>query len=185
MGMLFNTDATMDILKVINGVFNKNGLKRIRENSTSWQNAFNSLPNGTTGTYATINGNPSMSLNIDLDGGKGLRSANWQIWLKILDKTTMTPNPDTGSGSINVSNYIGVHIKAAIADTSFTQIEFFAVPGKSPSSSSSNITAVAAPYSDGSSDKSLIVTVNTATLDLFLAANLAEEFSGHHRRRRR
>jgi hypothetical protein len=184
MGMLFNTAATVDILAVVNTVFSKEGLKRIRQNTSSWQGVFSSLPPA-GGTYKALN-NPSSGsgLNMDLDDGKGLRSANWQAWLGILDDSTMI-NPDQGAtGSINVSTYIGKHISTVIGDASFAQIEFFAVPGTDPSASSSNIGAVALPYSDQATDKSLIITIKTATLDKLLAANLGIGYASGSRRRR-
>jgi hypothetical protein len=125
MGMLFNTDDTLRILKVINQAFSRQGLNRLRKDTTyPWATAFSQLPNpngfgGATGTYNTV----AKALGIDLDGGTGLGSARWHKFLNILDV-----QPQQGSV---VATIIGQAISNALNNKNYSQVEIFAVPTSS------------------------------------------------------
>jgi hypothetical protein len=128
--MLFNTDATIDILKVVNTAFNRDNLRRLRHDTAfPWTTAFSQLPNpagfgGAVGTYNTV----AKALGIDLDGGAGLRSRNWQAWLDQIDNKTQS----VAGIQTTVSTVIGQAISDAINNNgqSYRQIEFFAVPAQ-------------------------------------------------------
>jgi hypothetical protein len=171
MGMLFNTEATVEIIAKVNAAFNKQGVRRLRIDQnlagggggggTDWMSIFNALPNagGKNGTYASV----VKDFPIDFDEGKSLRSKNWRAWLNKMDGSTMT-NPDTGAGQINVALYIGQKISAVINDTSYDQIEFFAVPTAPPASAARNISASARDVT-ANAEKSMVIQINTSTVD--------------------
>lgn len=159
MGMLFNTDTTLNMLMVVNTAFNRDGLNRIRnDKAPGWPTIFGGLP-GTAGTYALA----ASPLNVDLDGGRGLRSKRWQSWLKILDKNTNT-------NGTNLATYVGTQINNAIANTgaTYTAIEFFAVP-TAPSAGAS-ITALGTDYPNGDGTMTKVITFTTSTLDALTVA---------------
>jgi hypothetical protein len=114
MGMLFNTPATLQILKTVSTVFNQSGLKRIRSEG-GWDARFNGLP-GANGTYSTV----AAPLGVDHDDTT--MSGNWQTWL--------TDYFDINTTNLDkykiVAAFVGERIASAITDNSnCLQVEFF------------------------------------------------------------
>ena len=83
MGMLFNTDDTIAMLRIVNLAFNQAGLSRIRNDKTTTAptaQTFTTL-GSVVATYTAV----AKPLGIDFDAGSGLRSIRWQKWLGYLD----------------------------------------------------------------------------------------------------
>jgi len=168
MGMLFNTDGTQEILKRLNEAFNAAGLQRLKTANTGnvWSQAFADIGTVQGGNRVLSYNTIARPLGIDLDVGSpttGLRSHNWQKWLKYIDT-----HVNTGSTN-SVSTDIGAKIGTAItqANPPYSQVEFFATPAPPDKDDTSYlyVTATTQDYTDAYGNLSLIVTVNTCTVD--------------------
>jgi hypothetical protein len=159
MGMLFNTDATLEILRLANFVFNRDGFRRLNKDQnafaaggaaagTDWVTLFQSMGTGPS-TYATVCGPLGLDFDIGL-GGKSLRSKTWQKWLSYID------THNSGTTTTKCSNVIGVALGAAI-NSNVVAAEFFAVPDTSMLVSTRTV-AINGEYS-------LIIVVHTVTVD--------------------
>jgi hypothetical protein len=164
MGMLFNTDDTIAMLRIVNLAFNQAGLSRIRNDKTTTAptaQTFTTL-GSVVATYTAV----AKPLGIDFDAGSGLRSIRWQKWLGYLDSIQQ---PSTMK---SVSNYIGNAISIAITSKSpiYSQVEFFVVP--TPASAKvPTISALAQDFQDVNGEYSKIITITTSTVDQLLSAS--------------
>ena len=162
MGMLFNTESTLEILRLVNNAFSVDGLRKLRfeinsgTGKSQWLDKFNKM--GTSGhdTYTTV----ASPLDIDLDIGRGNshRSSRWKRYLSYLDSTNVSGTAQT------VANQIGGFLITAINDTSYDAVEFFAVP-------STNATASVVVNQSNLQNliginKIMIITVTTTVVDL-------------------
>ncbi len=152
MGMYFNTPATVRTLAILNTVFNKAGLRRIRDEGV-WADNYQQLP-GAHGTYATF------GVPLGFDHDDATLSKNWSDWLtNIFDKELMPDNLTI------IATAVGQALNNAITDPNCVQIEFFGVPQKT------GITATIISLPEKQKPTySLIVTITTTTKDVLLAA---------------
>jgi hypothetical protein len=153
MGMLFNTDDTVEILNLVNRTFNVTGFKRIifdqNHGGTNWSNLFTNMGSTATYTYPNV----AIPLGLDFDIGsptKTLRSRRWKKFLDYIDAT------NSGATTTKCSAMIGTAIVAAIT-AGYSAVEFFAVPGNSMSVTSSNLAI--------SGQTTTIITINTIPID--------------------
>lgn len=161
MGMLFNTDDTVEILSILNHAFNRAGMARLRTDTDAPSAATFSTLGGAVDTYTNV----CAVLGVDFDGGTGLRSKRWRKWLKKLDSIHQGA---AGPGGVvpYVSSYIGKAIANAISNVgqTYSQVEFFAVPTP-PNAGAPTISALAQDFKDKNGEYSLIITVTTSTVD--------------------
>ncbi|MGO8831808.1 MAG: hypothetical protein ACLQE9_03205 [Roseiarcus sp.] len=185
MGMLFNTDATIEILAKLNETFSNAGLARLKvadaANAQYWSNLFQTIGTTVSGNVINTYDSVAVPLGIDLEVGsskKGLKTANWQAFLKHVDNHF---NNAAGTGD-HVSTRIGKKIATAITQTTnpYAQVEFFAVP--SPKSAAPYVSVSFVDYSDPNSGLSLIVLVNTCTVDELITVSAS--ISGGRRARK-
>jgi hypothetical protein len=148
MGMIFNTDDTLDMIKFVHNRFTTNWAS-LQANHATWAPRFQNLGTGGAGsTYATVGLAPLTLVNPT--AAKDLR---WQAWLRLLD-----------GGAAQV---IGGFIASAINNSghTFSGVEFFAVPSAGP------ITATFAdlpdpnPFAHPATSYRKCITINTITID--------------------
>jgi hypothetical protein len=152
MGMLFNTDDTLEMAKYVHKQF-RSLWTMFQSDPLNWASFFQSL--GTGSTYAAISVAP-----LDLDATLACvpnlssnKSARWQAWLNILD----------GAG---VTATIGGHIADAILNKThnFSGVEFHLVPAARIAVSHSHL-----PDHDPTKATSTlytkVITINTVTWD--------------------
>lgn len=179
MGMLFNTDGTIEILSKLNDTFAHAGLARLKtddgKRSKKWSKLFKKIGTGGNGTYTSV----AKPLGVDLDSAAtgGLKSQNWQTFLAYLDANSN--NDGTGD---NIATVIGKGISKAITQQQppYVQIEFYAVPVKPPQGGP-YVSAQITDYNDANGELSLIVTISTCTVDELPSQSLS---SGRRRRKR-
>jgi hypothetical protein len=165
MGMLFNTPGTNDVISAANYAFRNagagTGIARLRADPT-WADAFGILPAATgAGGHnphgGTLNLVTSLPDPIQPSGAHPGARPRWRQWLNLFDTQTNVLDPGN-----YVAETVGMAIKAALNDNTYTQIEFFAVPD----AINNFISAEAHDfYDDNSGEWSVIITIHTNTWD--------------------
>jgi hypothetical protein len=152
MGMLFNTQSTLDIVSQLNANFDAGNLPARAGSPAMFDNW--PLANG---TYTAV----AVPLRI-LTNAIEDPNNNWQKWLGHFDKS---PNSKVSGQQVaaTVGNAIGNALRGKKEDGSnqnFHQIEFFAVPD-----SGTKISATALDLADSKGDWSKVITIYTNTFD--------------------
>jgi hypothetical protein len=159
MGMLFNTQATIDVRDGANTAFKNaaGGIAALRADP-NWALAFGALPGPSTnnpagGTFNLITSNhlphPFPTSIVPSNAGKMLR---WSTWVGFLDTQTNALDP----GNF-ISQTIGAAIQAGLNNNPhpYAQIEFYVVPD--PNSASTSISAQASDFQDANGEWSKII----------------------------
>jgi hypothetical protein len=129
MGMLFNTEGTLRILKMLTEKFSRQSFKSIQNagvGGASTHTLITALTSsiGTNSTFAV-----AQLFQVDQDpGGDASVNANWRTWLGLLD------GAGSRHGSLAAQSpamLIRNEIARAIQDGTCVGIEFFATPGPS------------------------------------------------------
>jgi hypothetical protein len=169
MGMLFNTDGTLDVAKAANKTFRIAALTEFRKDLNNWVNTFNKLgaiqqPYNPTGStydlvtkYLPIVGGVQLTIKPSATSGAG-SPGNWQKWLGYFD--TQVNSLATIDGEI-VAKTVGKEIANVLSNTSHNAVEFFVVPeGKY-----TTISAESNDFADGGGQLTRIITIYTNTFD--------------------
>jgi hypothetical protein len=110
MGMIFNNDATLETIKLVNQSFRQLKINALRANNT-WNHVYNTN-NGMPGNAGTYNG---ICVPLGIDHQDPQLQAKWHHWLThVFDNSALAQT-------------VGQYINQAIIDTDFIRIEFFAV----------------------------------------------------------
>lgn len=161
MGMLFNTDATLEMLRRVNATFNDHGLAGIKGANAAahWDTLFASL--GTGGAPSSTHDFVTTNFGLDIDYGSAGATFHARNWKKFLDYIDSHVN--TGVSTNNTVTDIGTAIANAI-NGAHTRIEFFAVPTEPPNTGS-KVRATSHDHTDAAGDLTLIITINTCSVD--------------------
>lgn len=170
MGMLFNTEATIEIIKKLNSAFDRDGLRRLRNDvnppAGGWATWFQNLSTNKSHSTAVL-------LGIVLDSGSGLRHANWKAWLGLIDKQDQTV---TGTKK-KVADWVGKAISDALTNNgnTFVAVEFFAVP---TSSVATPLAVFWTPFTDHNNETTMIITMSTMTVDQLMVPGVLDSDDG-------
>ena len=149
MGMLFNTDATKDVLRQLNEYFSSRNIGGVRVRANDFQN----WPLATGTSDYVIN-----TMGIAPTIGYASSPGAWRRFLGHLDTN---PNAKANNNELCATT-IGDAIYAALSDYSFAEIEFFAVPD---SNDTHHISVEVTDVRDGRGDRSKVISVYTMTYD--------------------
>jgi hypothetical protein len=159
MGLLFNTDGTLEILALLNSRFAKHNFIAL-QGSAALQNTLSNL----TGN---VNANGIFSkvcIPLGIDGKHASISGNWKAFLDILDRSSCPSQSPHPPANPTIAGEIGRAISLALQNTApwqnVTSIEFFAVP-----QSQTKPTLTIGTVQDSKLDVTMFVTVTTTTYD--------------------
>ena len=129
MGMLFNSDGTLRILKLLTETFSGHNFTNLK-NDAMFKAALGQ-PVATTSTYSA-----AQMIHVDQDpgdAGNNIASqpsvtTNWGKWLNYLDAHS---GNDTDNNGVTMSTvqWVRTTIENALNDNNCIGVEFFAVPG--------------------------------------------------------